>query len=61
MKRQSVVAGNPGKILIASMLCLTHSAVVEANDGPPNIVLMMADDLGYNDLCLLYTSPSPRD
>ena len=27
----------------------------------PNILLIVVDDMGYSDICLLYTSPSPRD
>ena len=33
----------------------------QAFNSRPNIVFVYVDDLGWNEICLLYTSPSPRD
>ena len=61
--------------MIRMIVCLSVFAflafVTSAAETRPNIILIMADDMGYEALsangsescksCLLYTSPSPRD
>ena len=38
------------KTLILSLLCLSLGGFTLPGSNQPNVILMMADDLGYNDL-----------
>ena len=59
------------KSLLLTAMAALFSPFIFAENAKPNIILIMADDLGWGDTgfngskviktCLLYTSPSPRD
>ena len=40
---------------------MTFPGQTLAADKAPNILVIMGDDIGWSNICLLYTSPSPRD
>ena len=50
---------NPIQENIPTTWSMGPEEVLDRDDARPNIILILADDMGYN--CLLYTSPSPRD
>ena len=57
-------------LLATAGVSYVHAVPVDGekpeSSNPPNIIMILADDLGWSDTtlfgtCLLYTSPSPRD
>ena len=54
------MAGQLHRLIFLLLLCLINRAGLAADENRPNILLIMADDLGYNDLHIYNQNPLAR-